>query len=125
MVRRKPEIDPCRGRLLDVYKRQLQRDVVFHFSKQQCIDLAVYGAKKIKEYIDQDTSDTNWILEYSPESFSGTEMDFAVEICDAVLDVWQPTEEKKAIINLPNTVEMSTPNSYADQVEYYLSLIHI
>ncbi len=97
----------------------LQRDVVFHFSKQQCIDLAVYGAKKIKEYIDQDTSDTNWILEYSPESFSGTEMDFAVEICDAVLDVWQPTEERKAIINLPNTVEMSTPNSYADQVEYY------
>ena len=79
----------------------------------------MYGAKKIKEYIDQDTSDTNWILEYSPESFSGTEMDFAVEICDAVLDVWQPTEERKAIINLPNTVEMSTPNSYADQVEYY------
>lgn len=97
----------------------LQREVVFQFSKQQCIDLAVYGAKKIKEFIDQDTSDTNWILEYSPESFSGTEMDFAVEICDAVLDVWQPTVEKKAIINLPNTVEMSTANSYADQVEYY------
>lgn len=97
----------------------LQRDVVFNFSKQQCIDLAVYGAKKIKEYIDQDDSETNWILEYSPESFSGTEMDFAVEICDAVLDVWQPTEQNKAIINLPNTVEMSTANSYADQVEYY------
>lgn len=97
----------------------LQRDVVFGFSKQACIDLAVYGAKKIKEFIDNDKSDTNWILEYSPESFSGTEMDFAVEICDAVLDVWQPTEEKKAIINLPNTVEMSTANSYADQVEYY------
>lgn len=97
----------------------LQRDVVFGFSKQQCIDLAVYGAKMIKDYVDRDTSDTNWILEYSPESFSGTEMDFAVEICDAVLDVWQPTIEKKAIINLPNTVEMSTPNSYADQVEYY------
>ncbi len=97
----------------------LQRDVVFNFTRQQCIDLAVYGAKKIKEYIDSDTSATNWILEYSPESFSGTEADFAVEICDAVLDVWQPTEDNKAIINLPNTVEMSTPNSYADQVEYY------
>lgn len=97
----------------------LQRDVVFNFTKQQCIDLAVFGAKMIKEYIDNDTSDTNWILEYSPESFSGTEMDFAVEICDAVLDIWQPTEQNKAIINLPNTVEMSTPNTYADQVEYY------
>ncbi len=97
----------------------LQRDVVFGFSRQQCIDLAVQGARMIKDYIDRDTSGTNWMLEYSPESFSGTEPDFAVEICDAVLDVWQPTEERKAIINLPNTVEMATPNHYADQVEYF------
>lgn len=97
----------------------LQRDVVFCFDKKQCIDLAVSGAKLIREYVDKDTSNTKWILEYSPESFSGTESDFAVEICDAVLDVWQPTEENKAIINLPNTVEMASPNVYADQVEYY------
>ncbi len=97
----------------------LQRDVVFGFDRKACIDLAVYGAKQIKEYVDADTSGTKWILEYSPESFSGTEMDFAVEICDAVLDVWQPTAAHKCIINLPNTVEMSTANSYADQVEYF------
>ena len=58
-------------------------------------------------------------MQYSPESFSGTESEFAVEICDAVLDVWQPTVQNKAIINLPNTVEMASPNVYADQVEYY------
>jgi len=97
----------------------LQREVVFQFDRNKCIDLAVSGAKMIREYIDADTSSTRWILEYSPESFSGTEPDFAVEICDAVLDVWQPTEENKAIINLPNTVEMASPNVYADQVEYY------
>jgi len=97
----------------------LQRDVVFNFDKKQCIDLAVSGAKMIKDLVAADHSDTEWIMEYSAESFSGTESDFAVEICDAVLDVWQPTEAKKAIINLPNTVEMASPNVYADQVEYY------
>ena len=97
----------------------LQRDVVFQFGQKECIDLAVSGARMIKEHLANDTSDTEWILEYSPESFSGTEPEFAVEICDAVLDIWQPTEEKKAIINLPNTVEMASPNIYADQVEYY------
>jgi len=97
----------------------LQRDVVFGFGKTECIDLAVKGAKLIKEAIQMDTSCTKWIVQYSPESFSGTESDFAVEICDAVLDVWQPTEDNKAIINLPNTVEMASPNVFADQVEYY------
>lgn len=97
----------------------LQRDVVFGFGKKECIDLAVEGAKLIKEYIDQDQSDTNWILEYSPESYSSTEPDFAVEICDAVLDVWQPAEDKKAIINLPETVEYTMPNVYADMIEYF------
>ena len=98
---------------------KLQRDVVFQFDMEQCIELAVSGAKIIKEYIDNDKSKTHWLLEYSPESFSGTETDFAVRICDAVLDVWQPTENNKSIINLPNTVEMDTPNVFADQVEYY------
>lgn len=97
----------------------LQRDVVFGFDKSECIDLAVSGAKLIDEYIKKDTSDTEFILEYSPESFSSTEPDFAVEICDKVLDVWQPTPENKIIINLPETVEYQTPNVYADQVEYF------
>ena len=97
----------------------LQRDVVFGFDKKQCIELAVTGAKLVRDYVEKDTSRTKWILEYSPESFSGTESEFAVEICDAVLQVWQPTIDNKAIINLPNTVEMASPNVYADQVEYY------
>ncbi len=97
----------------------LQREVVFGFDRKDCINLAVEGAKLIKEYIAKDTSDTNYILEYSPESFSGTEVDFSVEICDSVLDIWQPTPDNKAIINLPETVQLSTPNVYADQIEYF------
>ena len=97
----------------------LQRDVVFGFGREECVGLAVEGARLIKEYIDQDQSDTNWILEYSPESFSSTEPDFAVEICDAVLDIWKPTKERKAIINLPETVEYTMPNVYADMIEYF------
>ena len=97
----------------------LQREVVFGFGRKECINLAVDGAKMIKEYIDNDPGNTNWILEYSPESFSSTEPDFAVEICDAVLDIWQPTTSNKAIINLPETVEYTTPNVYADMIEYF------
>ena len=62
--------------------------------------------------------ETDWIFQYSPESFTGTELDFAVEICDAVIDVWQPTPQRKMILNLPATVEMATPNIYADQIEW-------
>ena len=97
----------------------LQRDVVFNFGRQECIDLATDGARMIKEFIDEDMSDTNWRLEYSPESYSSTEPDFAVEICDAVLDVWQPSEDAKVIINLPETVEYTLPNVYADMIEYF------
>ena len=97
----------------------LQRDVVFGFGKKECIELAVEGARMIKDYIDNDTSSTRWFLEYSPESYSSTEPDFAVEICDAVADVWQPTPDKKVIINLPETVEYTLPNVYADMVEYF------
>ncbi|MCQ2531459.1 MAG: 2-isopropylmalate synthase [Saccharofermentans sp.] len=97
----------------------LQRDVVFNFGRKECIDLAVEGAKLIKKYIDEDESDTNWVLEYSPESYSSTEPDFAVEICDAICDVWQPTPDNKVIINLPETVEYTLPNVYADMVEYF------
>jgi 2-isopropylmalate synthase len=91
--------------------------VVFGNSQQATTDLAVYGAKLIYEMAAQ-YPETNFRFEYSPESFTGTEMDFAVEICNAVIDVWQPTPDKKVIINLPATVEMATPNLYADQIEY-------
>lgn len=95
----------------------LQRDVVFNKSKEEITDLAVFGAKMVLDLANKYGRD-RFIFEYSPESFTGTEMDYAVEICNAVLDVWQPTPEHKVIVNLPNTVEMATPNVYADQVEY-------
>lgn len=95
----------------------LQRDVVFRHSQKETIDLAVFGAKLIYENA-QKYPETNFRFEYSPESFTGTEMDFAAEICNAVIDVWHPTPEQKVIINLPATVEMSTPNLYADQIEF-------
>jgi 2-isopropylmalate synthase len=97
----------------------LQRDVVFHMNREQCLELAVSGARLIREIAARDTCGSEFTFEYSPESFTGTELDFAVEICDAVCDVWQPTAEHKVIINLPATVEMSTPNVYADQIEYF------
>ena len=95
----------------------LQRDVVFNKSQEEIKDLAVFGAKLVDELAEEYGKD-RFIFEYSPESFSGTELDYAVEISDAVIDVWQPTADKKVILNLPNTVEMATPNVYADQVEY-------
>lgn len=98
---------------------KLQRELVFGFDQTQCKELAVNGAKMIQAEIDSDESLTDWTLEYSPENFSETEPDFAVEIIDAVLDVWKPTPTKKVIINLPETVEMSSPNVFADQVEYF------
>ena len=95
----------------------LQRDVVFNKSKEEIIDLAVFGAKLVDE-LAEEYGKEHFMFEYSPESFSGTELDYAVEISDAVFNVWKPTPDKKVILNLPNTVEMSTPNVYADQVEY-------
>ena len=99
----------------------LQRKVVFKTDMQGVIDIAVNGAKLIKELTDEEVARTgmNIRYEYSPESFSGTEMDNAVAICEAVMDVLQPTPENKLIVNLPNTVEMSTPNHHADQIEYF------
>lgn len=95
----------------------LQRDVVFNKSKEEITDLAVFGAKLVKQLAEEEGKE-HFLYEYSPESFSGTEVDYAVEISNAVLDVWQPSEDNKVIINLPNTVEMATPNVYADQIEY-------
>ncbi len=111
----------CKKAVVHLYNStsMLQREVVFQMDRRQCRDLAVYGAKMIQDLAGRDTGGTEFTFEYSPESFTGTEMDFAVEICDAVCDVWQPAAEKKVIINLPATVEMSTPNIYADQIEYF------
>ena len=97
----------------------LHRDVVFCFSCEDCIKLAVEGANMIKERIDEDKSGTKFILEYSPEAFSDTEPDFSVKICDSVLECWKPTPDNKVIINLPETVEYQTANVYADQIEYF------
>lgn len=96
-----------------------QRRVVFKMSRAEVKELAVKGAKLVKEFADNDRFGTNFVFEYSPESFSLTEMDFAVDVCDAVCEVWQPSPGKKAIINLPNTVECATANIYADQIEYF------
>ena len=95
----------------------LQRDVVFGNSKDATTALAVEGAKLLLSEA-QKMPETEFIFQYSPESFTGTEMDYAVEICNAVIDVIKPSPEKKLIINLPSTVEMATANIYADQIEY-------
>jgi 2-isopropylmalate synthase len=96
----------------------LQRRVVFGLDKDGIIDIAVNGARLIRN-LAEGMPQTEIIYQYSPESFTGTELDFAVEICEAVMDVWQPTTEKKVILNLPATVEMATPNIYADQIEWF------
>ena len=98
-----------------------QRDDVFHFTKEQTIALALTGVNELKKLVD--STDTKIIFEYSPESFTGTEPDFAIEICNKVVEAWGPTEENKMIINLPATVERTFPNIFADQVEYFLNNI--
>ena len=98
----------------------LQRKVVFKKDMQGIIDIAVAGAKLVRELTEADCSGTNFRYEYSPESFSGTEVDFAVDICHQVMETLGATKEHPVILNLPNTVEMCTPNTYADQIEYFI-----
>ncbi len=98
----------------------LQRKVVFKKDMQGIIDIAVAGAKLVRELTEADQSGTNFRYEYSPESFSGTEMDFAVDICHQVMETLGATKKNPVILNLPNTVEMCTPNTYADQIEYFI-----
>lgn len=98
----------------------LQRKVVFKKDKAGITDIAVKGARLIKELTDAYTGDTNIRFEYSPESFSGTEVDFSVDICSRVMQELGASKENPVILNLPNTVEMCTPNTYADQVEYFI-----
>ena len=95
----------------------LQRRVVFNSDKEGVKKIAVDGAKEVKKYSEEYPS-TNWTFEYSPESFTGTELPYAVEVCNAVNEIWQPTKNNKSIINLPATVEMASPNIYADQIEW-------
>ncbi len=95
----------------------LQRDVVFNKSQKEITELAEFGARLVKD-LAEEYGKEHFLFEYSPESFSGTELDYAVEISNAVLDIWKPSKNNKVILNLPNTVEMSTPNVYADQIEY-------
>ena len=94
----------------------LQRDVVFHQDKEHIKQIAIEGTKMVKE--GAKNFDGNIWLESSPESFTGTEVEYALEVCEAVKDIWQPTEERPIIFNLPATVEMTTPNVYADQIEW-------
>jgi 2-isopropylmalate synthase len=96
----------------------LQRRVVFGLDKDGIVDIAVNGARLIRD-LAETRPETEIIYQYSPESFTGTELDFAVEICEAVMDVWRPTPAKKTILNLPATVEMASPNVYADQIEWF------
>ncbi|TVY11334.1 2-isopropylmalate synthase [Paenibacillus cremeus] len=93
-----------------------QREQVFRKSKAEIIDIAVSGAKLLKQCAEE--TEGNFQFQYSPESFTGTEIDFALDICNSVLDVWQPTAENPVIINLPATVSMSMPHVYASQIEY-------
>ena len=95
----------------------LQRRVVFNSDQKGVIKIACDGAKLVKDLSSQ-IKTTNWFFEYSPESFTATELPFAIEICNAVNDILEPSKNKKSIINLPATVELSTPNIYADQIEW-------
>lgn len=94
----------------------LQRDVVFHKSKEEIKQIAIEGTKMVKERVKDFPGEIT--LEYSPESFTGTELDYALAVCEAVQEVWGATKEQPIIINLPATVEMTTPNVYADQIEW-------
>lgn len=96
----------------------VQREQVFKKSREQIKAIATQGAQWVKEMAAAQP-ETQWSFQYSPESFTGTEMDYALEVCDAVINVWQPTPDNKVIINLPATVEVSTPNVYADQIEWF------
>ena len=99
-----------------------QREQVFAKSKEEIKQIAIDGAKLLKELADE--TEGNFIFEYSPESFTGTEVDYAVDVCNAVLDIWEPSPDFKPIINIPATVEMSMPHVFAQQVEYVSKHLH-
>jgi len=110
----------ARRAVLHVYNSTsvVQREKVFKTDKAGIIDIAVKGAQEVKRHAEA-APETDWVFQYSPESFTGTEVEYAVEVCNAVVDVWQPTPDQPCILNLPSTVEMATPNIYADQIEWF------
>jgi 2-isopropylmalate synthase len=109
----------ARRAIVHVYTATSQpfRDVVFNMSKAEVIEMAVTAVKQIKR-LAAEQPETEWVLEYSPETFTATELDFALEICNAVTEAWGATPDNKVILNLPTTVEVATPNIYADQIEW-------
>lgn len=96
----------------------VQREQVFKLSRAEIKQIAIDGATWVRDYATQQP-DTEWHFQYSPESFTGTEVDYAVEVCNAVVNVWQPSVDNKITLNLPATVEVATPNVYADQIEWF------
>lgn len=113
-------IEGCKQAIVHIYNSTstLQRDVVFHMDREHITEIAVKGTRMVKER--SAGFPGKIILEYSPESFTGTELDYALEICNAVSAEWQPSPDTPMIINLPSTVEMNTPNVYADQIEWMI-----
>jgi len=111
----------CKSAILHLYNSvsTLQRRVVFNQDKEGVKKIALDGAKMVFERLDK-LPDTKLQLQYSPESFTGTELDYALDVCESVLNCWEASKTNKVIINLPATVEMSTPNIYADQIEWML-----
>lgn len=108
----------CKNAIVHLYNStsQAQRDQVFRMSMEEIKGIAIEGAKIVKEMAEKTPG--NFRFEYSPESFTGTEVEFALDVCNAVIDIWSPTGERPVIINLPATVEMSLPHVYASQIEY-------
>lgn len=117
-------VQGCKNVVFHIYNSTstLQRDVVFHKNREEVKELALQGTAWVKE--GAKNFDGNLILEYSPESYTGTEPDYALEVCNAVIDAWGPTKEHPMIINLPSTVEMTTPNVFADRVEWTSRRLH-
>ena len=117
-------LDGCKQAIVHVYNSTsfAQRQQVFKKSKEEVLKIAVDGAELLKKLADE--TEGNFRFEYSPESFTGTEPEYALEVCIAVIDIWQPTPDKKCIINLPATVEMSLPHVFASQIEYMSKYMH-
>ena len=117
-------IDGCKNVIVHLYNSTsvAQREQVFRKSKEEIKQIAIDGAKLCEQF--RQTSKANIRFEYSPESFTGTEPEYALEVCNAVIDIWKPTADRKVIINLPVTVEMSLPHVYASQIEYISKHLH-
>ena len=117
-------LEGCNKAIVHLYNSTslAQREQVFKKSKEEIKDIAVEGAKLLVDLANETKG--NFLFEYSPESFTGTEMDYALDVCNAVVDVFKPTPDKKLILNLPVTVEMSLPHVYASQIEYFDKYIH-